>query len=215
MKIIMLCLMSAVMTEAAEINLKLDPDLVIQREVVHDKSVPPLVGTLPLCVDHGKGCVMEMDFTVSYIWFYAPVWIGLRSADGQTFIRLRFDKTDAGGAVCTISTRRGGKEQVVVKWRGIDCDVKYRLIFKWGKDGKVEFLARNNQTTGCKTSFDLAAPLKLDEFYIRVPNEKGTGYIGYDCEEESIYMQSGGASYNVKAFIDYISMKSLLKGNEQ
>jgi hypothetical protein len=50
---------------------------------------------------------------------------------------------------------------------------------------------------------------------MRVVNNKDNGYIGYDCEEEGIFMrtQPGGGDYVASAFIDYISMKALKQGD--
>jgi len=199
--------------QAGEIDLGLDPGLRFSRETSPDKKQHALIATLPLSYDHGIGCVLEFDLTLTGIWYYAPLKVGVRSGDGRTAIGLVFEKVGGDASQCILYFRRNGQEKVAARWETVDC-IKYRLILRWSRDGRVDFIARSGTEVVTRASREGPSPLEPNEFFMRVLDNNDNGYIGYDCEEESIHMRSqpGGGDYVATAFIDFISMRTLVRG---
>lgn len=198
---------------AGEILLSLDPGLKFSQEASPDRKQNALIATLPLNYERETGCVMEIDFTMVGIWYYAPLRMGIRSAYTKAEIGLWFEKAGGDSSECRLYVRQNGQEKVAAKWETVDCK-KYRLVLRWNKDGKVDFIARKGVEVVFQASCEGPLPLTPDEFFMRVINNNDNGYIGYDCEDESIFMRSqpGGGDYVASAFIDFISMKTPAKG---
>ncbi len=196
---------------AADIDLTLDPDLKFKTQERPDKKETDLVAALPLYPDRGGGRTLELGFTLVGIWYYAPLRVGIQSADGGTEFGLHFEKRDGDNdCECRLYARRNGQETMLAKWATVDAAVRYRLILQWRSDGKLVFIARNGVADVFKTTCELAAPFTVDELCLRVVNNKDNGYIGYDCEENGLFMRSqpGGGAYVASAFVDAISIKA-------
>jgi hypothetical protein len=207
------CLL-AVATHAAEVDLSLDPGLKIRDEQEPGKKEKALIATLPLIGDAGEGCVLELDLTIVGIWYYAPLRLGIQSADGDAVVGLHFEKANSNSdCECRLYVRTGKTEKIVAKWETVDC-AKYRLVFKWGKDGKGEFMVKRDMADVFRASFEASSPFTADELFLHVMNGNENGYIGYDCEDECIFMRSqpGDGSYTASASIDYISTKAPKQG---
>ena len=211
-----LALLLAIGGRTAEIDLSLDPGLQFRTEEKPDKKETALVATLPLYPDQGGGRMVEIGFKLVGVWYYAPLRVGIKSAEGGTEFGLHFEK--GGGdhdCECRLYARRNDKETVLAKWEAVDGAVRYRLILKWRADGKLEFVARNGIADVFRTTCALAPPFNVDALFLRVVNNKDNGFIGYDCEESGILMRSqpGGGEYVASAFIDSISMSAPRPGD--
>lgn len=199
--------------QAGEVLLSLDPGLKLAQEATPDGKSHTLTATLPLVYERTVGCVVEFDFTMVGIWYYAPLYVGVRSADAGTEVGLCFEKTGGDASECRLYIRKNGQETVAARWTTVDC-TKYRLVLRWSKSGKIDFVARQGTEVVFQASCEAPPPLTPDQFYMRVINNNDNGYIGYDCEEECIFMRSqpGGGDYVASSFIDFISMKTPAKG---
>lgn len=206
------CLLSPALLDG-EVLLRLDPGLKFSTEAGADRKPDTLTATLPLQYDRASGCVMEFDFTLAGLWYYAPLRVGVRSGDAGTEVGLWFEKTGGEAGECRLYVRRNGRETVAARWETVEC-AKYRLVLRWTRNGQVDFIARKGDGVVFTAACDGPSPLSPDAFFMRVQSGNDNGYIGYDCEDESLFMRSqpGDGAYVASAFIDFISLKSPASG---
>jgi hypothetical protein len=134
----------AAASPAADLNLKLDPELKIVREAIPGQKQQSLVATIPLARGSEGGCVVECDLAITAAWYYAPLRIGVRSADSGSAIVLHFEKRDREDNQCILFIRDSGKEREIAAWKNVEC-AKYRLALQWLADGKVRFHLRQGR----------------------------------------------------------------------